>query len=132
MAAEALVVTIGDLRCALPMHRLVEVRVHEPVTRVPGSPEWVCGIVDRNGVPVEVFDAARRLGIPSRAERPCLIFFEHAAMLVADVHRLIECHSADVACDDDVAWREMVQEMIDDEGVPLPLLDIDSFFKERA
>jgi len=131
MSAEALVVMVGGMRCALPMERVVEVRVHEPVTRVPGAPEWVCGIVEREGAPVEVFDAARRLGLSTAAERPCLIFFERAAMLVGDVDRLIARRPAAGEC----ALRELVLELIEDEGAALPLLDVDAFFddpKERA
>lgn len=131
MHPEALVVMVGGMRCALPMERVVEVRVHESVTRVPGAPEWVCGIVEREGTPVEVFDAARRLGLSAVSERPCLVFFERAAMLVGDVDRLIARRPAA----GESALREMVKELIDDEGEALPLLDVDAFFdapRERA
>jgi len=125
MRAEALVVIVGDTRCAVPMERVIEVRVHEGARRVPGAPDWVCGIVEREGVPVEVFDAARRFGMSSSADRPCLLFFERAAMLVGDVDRLIERRPVDVDC---TMQRDLVVEMIDDEGVGLPLIDVDAFF----
>ena len=126
MNAEALLVTVGDARCALPMERVTAIRVHTGATRIPGSPEWIRGIVDRDGAPVELFDAARRLGVHSGGgERPCVVFFECAAMLVDEVDRLIFRHATDAPC---AISRELVTGMIDDEGAALPLLDIDAFF----
>jgi chemotaxis signal transduction protein len=115
MSGEALVVIVGGTRCALPMERVLEVRVYEGATRLPGTPGWVRGIVEREGVPVEVIDAARRLD-PSRAAdaspsaRPCVVFFDQAAMLVDDVDRLMALD----ALEDDCA-----------------LLDLDAFFDTR-
>lgn len=126
MSAEALVVFVGEARCALPMERVTGVRVHTGATRIPGAPDWICGIVDQDGAPVELFDAAQRLGVASsRGGRPCVIFFDHTAMLVDDVDRLIYCRAIDAQCS---LRRDLITAMIDDSGAALPLIDVDAFF----
>lgn len=125
MTAEALVVIVEGARCALPMERVREVRVFEGATRIPGAPQWVCGIVEREGAPVEVFDAARRLrragaraAVPPPPRRPetvgdraCVVFFDRAAMLVDEVDRLVPLDAIEAEC---------------------TLIDIDAFFGEDA
>ena len=132
MSAEALVVFVGEARCALPMERVTAVRVHTGATRIPGAPEWICGIVDQEGSPVELFDAAQRLGVESsHAGRACVVFFERTAMLVDDVDRLIyrrsieERRPVDAQCS---MRRDLVAGMIEDDGSALPLIDVDAFF----
>lgn len=126
MSAEALVVFVGEARCALPMERVTGVRVHTGATRIPGAPEWICGIVDQDGSPVELFDAAQRLGVASsRGGRPCVIFFDRTAMLVDDVDRLIDRHATDAQY---TMRRDLIAAMIDDGGSALPLIDVDAFF----
>lgn len=116
MTAEALVVIVGGARCALPMERVLEVRVYDGATRVPGAAPWMRGIVEREGAPVEVIDAAQRLhrertSSEETAQRACVVFFDRAAMLVDDVDRLVS---------------------IDEIGCEL--IDVDAFFavKEGA
>ena len=92
---EILVVVIAGERWAVPMERVVEVRVHHGSTFLPGAPHWVRGFVTLNGYPVEVFDAARRLGLGELRldERSCVIFAETArgcaGMLVDGVEGII-------------------------------------------
>jgi len=119
-------VTIAGTRCALEMERVSEVRVHAGARRIPGAPEWVCGIVEREGRAVEVVDAARRLGTGALDvhERNCVVFVDvpakphGAGMLVDAVERIVE-RTAEAS------------EVIDD-GVAVPLLDLDQFFLESA
>lgn len=108
--SEALVVVIAGESRVVPMERVVEIRVHHGTTRIPGAPEWVRGFVDLQGRPVEVFDAARRLG---RGElrldaHSCVIFVEAA---------------------DDCAGMlvDSVEGIIPDEGA-IPAIDLDKFF----
>ncbi len=118
--------TIAGRRCALEMERVQEVRVHTGVTRIPGAPDWMCGIVERDGVAVEVIDAARRLGAGTldAHSHNCVVFVDVPArprgmgMLVDGVERIVERlpQAADV----------------DDGGAPVPLLDLDQFFAENA
>jgi purine-binding chemotaxis protein CheW len=108
--SEALVVVIAGESRVMPMERVVQVRVHYGTTRIPGAPPWVRGFVDLEGRPVEVFDAARRLGCGELRldDRSCVIFLETgqacAGMLV-----------------------DAVQGIISDEGT-IPAIDVDAFF----
>lgn len=138
--AEALIVMVGSERCAVPMERVVEVWRYDGATRIPGSRDWVCGIVDRGGTAVEVIDAARRIGVTRvrSGTHPCLLFFTArsrwmAAMLVDDVDRLVTAQRSDLHDDRAPALpRELVLEMLDDDGAPVPLLDLDALFEETA
>ncbi|HEX7153370.1 MAG TPA: chemotaxis protein CheW [Thermoanaerobaculia bacterium] len=101
MTAEMLIVTIGGLRCAVPMERVLEVRVHQGSTRIPGSPDWVCGVIEREGVATQVVDAARRHGRQlTFDERNCLVFVEgRGAMLVDGVEGIAEVSDDSVVID---------------------------------
>lgn len=134
--AEALIVMVGSERCAVPMERVIEVWRYDGATRIPGSREWVCGIVERAGTAVEVIDAARRIGIArdGSGAHPCLLFFTArsrwmAAMLVDDVDRLVTVRPSDRQ---PALSRELVLDVLDDDGVPVPLLDLDALFEEAA
>lgn len=100
MGDEALVVIVAGARRALPMERVLEVRVYDGATRVPGAPEWVRGIVEREGVPVRLIDAAVRLDAQTSFEsgRACVVFFEHVAVLVDDVDGLVPIDSLEDGC----------------------------------
>jgi len=92
---EVLVVVIAGQQRVLPMERVIQVRIHSDITRIPGTPEWIRGFVDLEGASVEVFDAARRLdcGELQLDARSCLIFVEtsdgRAAMLVDSVEGIV-------------------------------------------
>jgi purine-binding chemotaxis protein CheW len=111
MADHLLIVIAGERR-AVPMERVVEVRVHDGVTFLPGAPAWVLGFVTLHERPVELFDAARRLALGELRldARSCVVFVETAAgragMLVDAVEGIVA----------------------DDETVPL--LELETFFAE--
>jgi len=133
---EALIVMVGNERCAVPMERVVEVWRYDGATRIPGSREWVCGIVDRAGTAVEVIDAARRIGIARVRDgaHPCLLFFTArsqwmAAMLVDDVDRLIAARRSDRQAE---LPPGLVLDTLDVDGLPVPLLDLDAVFEEAT
>ena len=134
--AEALIVMVGSERCAVPMERVIEVWRYDGATRIPGSREWVCGIVDREGTAVEVIDAARRIGLArgGSGAHPCLLFFTArarwmAAMLVDDVDRLVTIRRMDRQ---PLLPRELVLDVLDDDGAPVPLLDLDALSEETG
>ena len=93
---EGLIVVIAGEPRLLPMERVVQVSVHHGTTRIPGAPAWVRGFADLEGRPVEVFDAARRLGCGELRldARSCVIFLETgpacAGMLVDGVEGIVE------------------------------------------
>ena len=111
---EVLVVVIAGEKRAVPMERVVEVRVHHGATYLPGAPAWVCGFVTLHGRPVEVFDAARRLGLGELRldPRSCVIFAETAAGCAA---MLVDGVEGIVAEDETIA-----------------VIDFDTFFMEAA
>lgn len=132
--AEALIVQVGNERCAVPMERVIEVWRYDGATRMPGSREWVCGIVDRNGTAVEVIDAARRIGIARvrTGAHPCLLFFNTpsecmAAVLVDDVDRLVARRRGD---GETPLPPSLVLDTLEVDGQPVPLLDLDAVFDE--
>ena len=134
--AEALIVMVGSERCAVPMERVIEVWRYDGATRIPGSREWVCGIVDREGTAVEVIDAACRIGLArgGSGAHPCLLFFTArarwmAAMLVDDVDRLVTIRRMDRQ---PLLPRELVLDVLDDDGAPVPLLDLDALSEETG
>ncbi len=108
---ESLVVVIAGERRVLPMERVIQVRIHSEITRIPGAPDWIRGFVDHDGAPVEVFDAARRLGLGELRldARSCLIFLEtrgrRAAMLVDGVQGIVSDEQAIPAIDLEVFFH---------------------------
>ena len=111
---EILVVVIAGEKRAVPMERVVEVRVHHGTTFLPGAPAWVRGFVTLHGRPVEIFDAARRLGLGELRldPRSCLIFTETAA---GRVGMLVDA----------------VEGIINDDGA-VPVIELDTFFAEAV
>jgi chemotaxis signal transduction protein len=111
---ELLVVIIAGERRALPMERVVEVRVHCGSTFLPGAPPWVRGFVTLHGRPVEVFDAARRLGLGELRldARSSVIFAESAAgyagMLVDGVEGIVADGGELAVIEPDVFFTEAV------------------------
>ncbi|MFL6245275.1 MAG: chemotaxis protein CheW [Thermoanaerobaculia bacterium] len=107
---EALVVVIAGESRTMPMERVVQVRVHHGTIRIPGAPEWVRGFVDLDGRPVEVLDAARRLGCGELRldARSCVIFLETGSTCTG---MLVDA----------------VQGIVAEEGT-IPAIDLDAFF----
>ena len=128
MVEEALLVTIAGTRCAVPMDRVTEVRVHTGATRIPGAPAWVHGIVHRSGAPVEVFDAALRTGLGAlqQHERNCVIFLDAqsngvgAALLVDSVDGITPRVTRPAA----TSHPFFSTEIAGGDG-PVPLLDVE-------
>ncbi|MGZ4619950.1 MAG: chemotaxis protein CheW [Frankiaceae bacterium] len=63
-ATRALIlVTVGGTRLGVPLASVAEVTRLPPVTRVPGLPHWVRGLVNLRGRLVAVLDVANLLGL---------------------------------------------------------------------
>lgn len=127
---EGLVVVIAGEYRLVPMERVVQICVHHGTTRIPGAPPWVRGFTDFEGRPVEVFDAARRLGCGKLRldDRSCVIFVQTgeacAGMLVDAVQRII-------AVDEDRHSYPFEDVPHDNEGT-IPAIDLDAFFGLKA
>src|SRR5262245_46470152 len=69
---------VGDEEYGVPLARVTEIAPDEGLTRVPGAPELLLGILDVRGVPVAVVDLGRKFGVPApeRATRNSLVVVE--------------------------------------------------------
>jgi purine-binding chemotaxis protein CheW len=63
---------------ALPILRVREILEHRPITRVPGSVEWVAGVINLRGKVIPVVDLALRIGLAPTAvsRRTCVVIVE--------------------------------------------------------
>lgn len=57
---------LGDEEYGVPLARVVEIAPDEGLTRVPGAPDLLLGVVDVRGVPVAVVDLGRKFGVAPR------------------------------------------------------------------
>ncbi len=59
-----LVFRLGDQSYGLPLARLAELRRYEPPTPVPGTKDFVLGVLGVRGDVATIVDLAQRLGLP--------------------------------------------------------------------
>lgn len=101
-----LVFLLGDDEHAIAEQHLHEVVAHRPITRLPGMPAWIRGVVNLRGRVLPVVDLAVRFG---RAEtvvgkRTCLVVVEVAidgertalGLLVDAVSRVIDVAASEI------------------------------------
>ena len=50
---------------AVPINEVKEIRAWEPVTRIPNSQPWECGLVNIRGAIVPIMDMRKRLDLPA-------------------------------------------------------------------
>ena len=64
--------------CAVSILRVREIIEYEAVTRVPGTPPWVRGVMNLRGSVVPVIDLAVKLGLPETVvtKRTCIVVSE--------------------------------------------------------
>src|SRR5260370_37748633 len=116
--AEALVVFAGARRWAVPMERVAEVRLYASETPLPAVPKCVRGLVEHNGTPVHLIDAAQRFGRQrsTPGDRTCIVFFENvngmgvAGMLVDDVEHIVPRNFVETG--ESIAPRDLVAAFI--------------------
>lgn len=66
-APRYLIFVAGGRRCACPLEAVREIVPMRTPTRLPGAPDWVCGLVNLRGTLITVVDLAARFGVPSFA-----------------------------------------------------------------
>lgn len=78
VAAQYLIVVVGDTEMAVPLSHITEIVPFENVSRVPSTPDFLCGVVQLRGRVVPVLDLALRLGLPKHEfkKRACIIMLE--------------------------------------------------------
>jgi len=77
-----LVVTAGDQAYGIPVEQTREVVRGERVTRVPGAPESVRGIVNVRGAVVTVLELSVLLGRRRGVTAPSVVLLEHGSRLI--------------------------------------------------
>lgn len=101
-----LVFVLGDDEHAIAEQHLHEVVAHRPITRLPGMPAWIRGVVNLRGRVLPVIDLAVRFGRPETTigKRTCLVVVEIAidgeptplGLLVDAVSRVIEVAPSEI------------------------------------
>ena len=140
VAPEAVVVRFGGARYAVPMADVAEVIPVPRVTRVPGTPTWLTGVVNWRGRVLAVVDLRPVIGdpmspLPSSARLLVLTSdVAEAGLLVEAVTGLL---SPDRPAPEPVpatvvpAVAELVSGVVDDGG-PVSLLDATAVLRLRA
>ncbi len=67
-APRYLVFVAGKRRCACPLDAVHEIVPMRSATRLPGAPDWVCGLVNLRGALITVADLSARFGVPRSVE----------------------------------------------------------------
>lgn len=74
-APRYLVARVGEVRVAWGMDAVREIVPARALTRLPGAPAWVAGLLNLRGTVLTVVDLATRLGLPAGAT-PSVIVVE--------------------------------------------------------
>ncbi len=77
-----LVVRVGDADYGIPVEQVREVARAERVTRVPGAPALVRGIVNVRGVVVTVLELSVLLDAPRAVTSSSVVLLEHGTRLI--------------------------------------------------
>jgi len=76
---------LGNEIYAVPLIRIQQIIKPRPVTLVPGSPDYILGIISLRGMVIPVFDLRRRLGLepaePTRQSRIIIIRLEEQELM---------------------------------------------------
>lgn len=106
-ATQYLVFAIGADEHAIAAAHLHEIVAYSPITRLPGMPAWIRGVVNLRGRVLPVIDLAVRFGRPEAAigKRTCLVVVEVAidgeptmlGLLVDAVSRVLDIAPGDIA-----------------------------------
>lgn len=69
---------IGEEEYAVGIHRAREIIEYPPITQVPGTPEYIRGVLNLRGSVVPVVDLARKFGLASSpvTNRSCVVIVE--------------------------------------------------------
>ena len=77
-----LVVRVGDAEYGIPVEQVREVARADRVTRVPGAPALVRGIVNVRGVVVTVLELSGLLDAPRAVTSSSIVLLEHGSRLI--------------------------------------------------
>jgi chemotaxis signal transduction protein len=138
--ADAVVVRLGDGRFAVALHEVAEVGKVPTITRVPGAPHWVAGVVNWRGRILAVLDLGLLLGADGAAKA----VGARLVVLVTDVASvgvLVDGVEGTAALGDDHepvpaaisgVGADLVRGLASREDGPVALLDVDAVIRLRA
>lgn len=84
--ARYLVARVGDQRVAWAMTSVKEIIPVRPLTRLPGAPTWVGGLLNLRGTVLTVVDLAARLGLEAASATSVVVLEVGGRLLGAQVH----------------------------------------------
>jgi chemotaxis signal transduction protein len=137
----AVIVRFGSARYAMPMWSVAEVVPVPPLTRVPGCPAWLTGVVNWRGRVLPVVDPRALLGadlspLPSSARLLVLSVDGIEAALIAEaVSGLLEAGSEDPEPTPATAAptaASLITGVVGDAAGPISLLDAAAVLRLRA
>lgn len=108
----AVIFTIDDRRYGVPVADVVEIVRAVAITRVPGTPPAVAGVIDVRGTVVPVLDTRRRFGHPPRALSP-----DERFVIARAGARMVALRA------DDVALEELAPGQLDDAAARVAAAD---------
>ncbi|MFN0099813.1 MAG: chemotaxis protein CheW [Gemmatimonadaceae bacterium] len=76
-APRYLLVEVGGQSVAWELVQIREIVSARNVTRLPGAPVWVLGLLNLRGTVLTVVDLAQRLGLATKAEGGSVVVVEH-------------------------------------------------------
>lgn len=109
----AVIFTIDDRRYGVPVADVVEIVRAVAITRVPGAPPAVAGVIDVRGTVVPVLDTRLRFGHPPRALSP-----DERFVIARAGARTVALRADDVA-----ALEELAPAQLDDAAARVAAAD---------
>lgn len=133
------VVRLSGGRFALPMDAVAEVGRLPNVTRVPGTPPWVCGVANWRGRILGVLDLRHLLGLPAGGaeEGRLVVLSRHGAMVGVVAERVDGVLDVDVDALEPALVTlpteaaSLLEGQLTDEGGPVGVVDADAVFALR-
>ncbi len=91
---------------ALEILSILEIVEYQQATRIPSTPEWICGVINLRGKVIPVIDLAAKFGLGQspKTRRSCIVVVEVVTagekttigVLVDAVHRVLDLSVIDV------------------------------------
>ena len=137
-AHEVVVVRLGGSRYALPMDSVAEVGRPPTLTRVPGLPAWLSGVVNWRGRVLAVLDLRTLLAAPAAAldRRARLVVLNRGSLPVGlltegveGTHLLDEETVEPALAHLPTSAAELLLGQITDASGPCGVLDLDAVFR---
>jgi len=132
IAASALLFRVGEHLYGCDIADAQEIILLRPMTRLPGAPAFVRGLINMRGTIVTVFDLGLRLD-PSRSpvtEGSILLVRYHDRVVGVIVEEVADVRALDVESRDDGGNDGIVRGVAMTDGAPVVLLEFETMIKQ--